>query len=145
MQAEYYSMLGMGIALYFTGFMIELPPHRWNLPTFLDSCKHAFLVGIIPFVFFTVINYRHLFIKDIVRDFNTDAHSSSPEQAEKLVRIVSQLKKEELSIYPSQFVYAESDGNYVVFHLNVNNQIRKKIIRNSISNILILEAWSLPV
>jgi hypothetical protein len=128
-------LLGMGIALYFIGFLMELPAHRWNLLTFLDSCEHAFLVGIIPFAFFTVINYRHLFVTDIVRNFNPDAHSSSVEQQEELIRIGSRLKKEELNIFPSQFVYAESDGNYVVFHLNVNNQIQKKIIRNSISNI----------
>lgn len=62
-------LLGMGIALYFIGFLMEVPGKRWNLPTILDSCLHAFLVGIIPFMFFTVINYRHLFATDMVRDF----------------------------------------------------------------------------
>jgi hypothetical protein len=128
-------LLGMGIALYFIGFLMEVPGKRWNLTTLLDSCFHAFLVGIIPIVFFTVINYRHLFVTDIVRDFNPGTDSSSPEQSEKLIRIGSQLKKEELNFYPSQFVYAESDGNYVVFYLNTDKQVQKKIIRNSISNI----------
>ena len=52
-----------------------------------------------------------------------------------MIRIASQLNKEELSFYPSQFIYAEADGNYVVFYLNINNQIQKKIIRNSINTI----------
>ena len=125
----------MGAALYFMGFLMESPGLRWNLETFLDSCKHAFLLGIIPFGFFTVINYRYLFVKDIVRDFNPDTNSPLGEQPEELIRIGSQLKKEELSFYPSQFVYATSDGNYVVFHWLENNQVKSKLIRNSISNI----------
>jgi Response regulator of the LytR/AlgR family len=32
-------------------------------------------------------------------------------------------------------MYAESDGNYVVFYLNKNNLVKKEIIRNSINNI----------
>jgi DNA-binding LytR/AlgR family response regulator len=55
--------------------------------------------------------------------------------SEDLIQISSQLKKEELSFYPSQFLYAESDGNYVVFYLNINNLVKKEIIRNSINSI----------
>lgn len=125
----------MGIALYFYGFLFEIPAQRWNLPTFLDSIEHAFLVGIIPFMFFTSVNYRHLFTADSIINFNPVNNSLTTEQSEELVRIGSQLKKEELNIYPSQFIYAESDGNYVVFYIHSDNQVRKKMIRNSISSI----------
>jgi hypothetical protein len=128
-------LLGMGIAVYFLGFLVELPAQRWNWATFIDSCLRIFLIGIFPFAFFTVLNYQYLFVTDIVRNFNHDPDSSSPEPSEALIRINSQLKKEELNFYPSQFIYAESDGNYVIFHLYIDKQIRKKIIRNSISNI----------
>ncbi len=130
-----YILLGMGIALYFAGFFVEIPAHRWNLTTFLDSCSRAFLVGIIPLAFFSIINYRYLFVTDIIRNYSPDVQTSSPEQTEQLIRIDSQLKKEELSFYPSQLLYAESDSNYVVFHLKIGDQVQKKIIRNSISNI----------
>ena len=40
-----------------------------------------------------------------------------------------------MKFYSGQLIFAESDGNYVIFHLNVDNQIRKKTIRNSIGNI----------
>jgi hypothetical protein len=128
-------LLGMGLAVYFMGFLMEKPDHRWNPGTVLDSVIHAFLLGMIPFLFFTATNYRHLFAAEVVKKFNPDTISSSREEPEKLIRIGSRLKKEELSIYPSQFVYAEADGNYVVFYLNLNNQIQKKIIRNSINTI----------
>jgi DNA-binding LytR/AlgR family response regulator len=54
---------------------------------------------------------------------------------EELIHIESKLKKEELSFFPSQFIYAESDGNYVTFHLDIQGKTREVMIRNSISNI----------
>jgi hypothetical protein len=128
-------LLGMGITVYFLGFLIEEPGDRWNLATFLDSVGHAFLLGMVPFLFFTATNYRHLFATELVRNFNHDPLPPTSEEPESLIKIASRLKKEDLSINPDQFVYAESEGNYVVFYLLINNQIHKKIIRNSINNI----------
>ena len=57
------------------------------------------------------------------------------EVAREKIQIESKLKKETLEFYPGQFLYAESDGNYVVFYLKQENEIRKKVIRNSISEV----------
>ena len=129
------SLFCMGLTIYFSGFIMENPDHRWNLPTFFNSLIIASLIGIIPFLFFSIINYRYLFVTDILENFNTELNSLMSEKSELLVRIGSQLKKEELEFYPGQFIYAESDGNYIVFHLNVENQIKKRVNRNSNSNI----------
>ena len=129
------SLLCMGLTIYFSGFIIEPPGNRWNLPTFFNSLLIASLIGIIPLLFFTIINYRSLLVTDILKNFNTEIDSITSEKSEALVRIGSQLKKEELEFYPGQFIFAESDGNYIVFHLNVDSQIKKRVIRNSISNI----------
>ena len=130
------SLIGMGIAVYFSGFLLEAPIQRWNLNTFFDSVISAFLIFVVPLSFFSVINYRYLLVSDIIKQFNTSStYLTSSGESEELIRIVSQLKKEELSFYPNQFIYAESDGNYTAFHLKLGNQIRSRIIRNSISNI----------
>ena len=129
------ALLGMGVIVYLSGFFLETPGSRLNLLTFFDSLFSAFLIGIIPFAFFSIINYQYLFVSDIVKNFSTDINSLTPQRSEELIRIESQLKKEELAFYPSQFIYAESDGNYVIFHLIIESQIKSKIIRNSINNI----------
>jgi hypothetical protein len=129
------SLIGMGITVYFSGFLLEPPSQRWNLITFFDSLLSAFLIFVVPLSFFSIINYRYLMVSDIIKQFNTEAYSKSSGEPEELIRIESQLKKEELSFYPNQFIYAESDGNYTTFHLKLENQIKRKIIRNSISNI----------
>ena len=126
----------MGITVYFAGFLIETPgSSRWNLSTFLNSLTMIYLIGIIPFGFFTLINYRYLFSIEFIEYYNQLYTKPGQEQQKEILQIASQLKKEELSFYPEQFVYAESDGNYVWFHLIVEGQMQKKMVRNSISNI----------
>lgn len=127
------ALLGTGVAIYFSGFLLEVPDSRWNLATFINSVTIGFLIGLIPFLFFTIINYRYLFVADIEKSYHTDpVKEDGPEEK---VHIISQLKKEELEFSPDQFIYAESDGNYIVFSLMIENQVRKRIIRNSINNI----------
>ena len=127
---------GMGIGIYFLGFLIEAPSNRWNLATFSDSCLKGFMIGVIPFAFFSFSNYRHLILDETVRTYGADKNAQdSGELRMEKIRIGSKLKKEELSFYPGQFIYAESDGNYVVFCIEDGQNVRKEIIRNSISNI----------
>lgn len=122
-------LFGMGLTIYFAAFIIEEPASRWNFATFFDSVKNAFLIGIIPFLFFTVINLSQ---REIVR---TVVQQNGITPGEELIQINSQLKKETLSFYPSQLIYVESESNYVNFHLHNNNKTQIKVIRNSISEI----------
>jgi len=126
----------LGIAIYLFGFIIESSAPRWNIPTFLNSFVAALLTGIIPLAFFSSVNYRYLFPERINHnEGHIPATGLEPQTPEDLIQINSQLKKEELSFYPSQLLYAESDGNYVVFYLTMNGVVKKEIIRNSIYNI----------
>lgn len=129
------ALLGMGVTIYFAGFLLEVPGSRWNLPTFLNSVITGFLIGLIPFLFFTLINYRYLFVTEIEKSYSNSSETFNPEKPADKIRIASQLKKEELEFFPGQLIYAESDGNYIVFYLDIENQVKKKIIRNSISSI----------
>ena len=127
---------GIGIAVYFLGFIIEEPADRWNFATFFNSIKGAFMFVIIPLILFTSMNFRYWFAVDEVwYRSNTPENAPSAELSEELININSRLKNEELSFYPGEFIYAESDGNYVNFYLNRNNQIKKEVIRNSINSI----------
>jgi hypothetical protein len=122
-------LFALGVVIYFAAFILEEPANRWNFPTFFDSVKNGFLIGIIPFLFFTALNYLHWISPEV------SYNSFSPDIAvtEEPIQISSQLKKESLSFYPSQFIYAESDSNYVNFYLISGDKVQKKVIRNSIT------------
>ncbi len=130
------ALLIAGLVTYFAAFALELPADRWNFATLFNSVKRTFLVGVIPFVFFTSFNIRRLLSGDQLM-LAADDKEKAPtgDTAETYISIESQLKKEELGFYPSQFIYAESESNYVNFYFLQNNKVQKEIIRNTISNI----------
>jgi len=126
----------LGLSIYFLGYLIETSGNRFNISTFLNSYVSGCLIGIIPLAFFSSVNYRYLFTPVGSRNpAGSDAETSYPGKNEEPVRIISQLKKEELNFYPVEFLYAESDGNYVIFYLNKEGLLKKEMIRNSINNI----------
>jgi hypothetical protein len=129
-------LLGFGVAVYFAAFFIEEPADRWNFSTFFDSLSKASLIAIIPLGFFILINVRYWFAAEQVWLAPSLAGAEiKSEPAEKEMLITSQLKKEELRLFPSEFVYAESEGNYVNFFLWKERKVQKVVIRNSITNI----------
>lgn len=124
----------LGIAIFFAAFLIEPPADRWNAETFLHSVSAAFLVGLLPFLFFTALNYRYLLYRGFEPDY-PDAGKTLSQVPEEKIHINSSLKKESLSFYPGHLLFAESEGNYVVFHLMQDEKVRKEMIRNSIGSI----------
>lgn len=126
-------LAGLGIIIFLIGQLIEPVGHKPKIVSLLNSCKYGFLLGIMPFAFFSAINYRYLFPQH--DDEYVRISNSGTPPPEDLINISSQLKKEELKFYPSEFLYAESDGNYVIFYLIRNELVKKEIIRNSINNI----------
>ena len=128
-------LISMGIFIYLSGFVMEAPADRWNLSTFSSSMFYGILIGLVPFSFFTLINYRYLNTTEVIENFTPTSNAFKGVQPESLILIPSQLKKEEVSFYPQELLYAESDGNYVVFYLMINGQIQKRMVRNSMNNI----------
>lgn len=126
-------LLGGGVAPFLLGYFIEGPSYRWNLPTFSDSFIRAILIGCIPILPFTLLNFRYLHTKDIEQEFKPEVQEDAI--SEQPVQIVSQLKRENLKFYPNRLLYAESEGNYVAFYILTDGKVEKTMIRNSISNI----------
>lgn len=128
-------LTAIGIVIYFTAFVVEPPAERWNFRTFFDSMLHAFLIGILPFAFFTLSNLNHLFTKKNLPARDRFTSGSFENAGEERIIINSSLKKERLEFFPSQFLFAEADGNYIAFHLLYDEGLKKAVIRNSISEI----------
>jgi len=81
------------------------------------------------------INIRFAFTPEIFQEFQIKRQYKQEETTEELIHIKSKAKKEELSFLSDEFIYAESEGNYVVFHLVKQEKTFEVIIRNSIREI----------
>lgn len=128
-------LLGLGVIIYFMGFLIEPPADRWNFATFLNSCKYAFLIGLLPIGFFSAINFSYLVSKSVHFHETSFTDPAVVNTQQEKIQIKSKLKKEKLSFFPDQLLYAESDGNYVNFYISHSEGVKKGIIRNSMNNI----------
>jgi hypothetical protein len=125
----------IGVAAYFAGFIVENRGSRWNLATFFDSFTRAVLIGVIPVLFPSLLNIRFAFTPEVFQEYQRRVQNSQKATAAELIHIQSKAKKEELSFLPDELIYAESEGNYVVFHLIREEKTSEVIIRNSIRNI----------
>ena len=125
----------IGISVYFAGFMLEAHSNRWNFSTFIDSFYRSVLIGIIPVILPSLLNIRYAFAPQNFQSYENKWQDKSKEVPEKLIHISSKAKKEHLSFYPSEFIYAESRGNYVIFHLIKQDKSVEVSIRNSITEI----------
>jgi hypothetical protein len=126
-------LLAIGLTIFLIAFIIEPPTSgsRWNWATFLNSCMYAFLIFIIPFAFFSTVHYKFLFLnfESTLKDFQNE------KQQLLTVHIRSKLKKESLSFKSDELLFATAEGNYVIFNLFQEEEVKKIPIRNSISNI----------
>ncbi len=128
------TLLAAGLGAYLAGFILEEPANRLNLATLTDSASSAFLMGLIPFGFFTAINFRSWLLGESYQQ--APGHAQDPAAPpEELINIASQLKGESLSFFPFEFLYAESEGNYVNFFLWRHDKVHHEVIRNTINNI----------
>jgi DNA-binding LytR/AlgR family response regulator len=93
------------------------------------------MVGIIPVVLPSLLNIRYAFARETFKSYENKWKNKTNEIPENLITIKSKAKKEHLSFYPDEFIYAESKGNYVVFHIIQQDKPIEATIRNSISEI----------
>ncbi|MCF8236355.1 MAG: LytTR family transcriptional regulator [Bacteroidales bacterium] len=128
-------LTSIGISAYFAGFIMESNVSRWNFSTFFDSFYRSVLIALIPVVFPSLLNIRYAFEQLSFRTYENKWQNKSGEVPEKLININSRAKKEHLSFYPDEFIYAESKGNYVNFHLIRQEKSVEVTIRNSITDI----------
>jgi hypothetical protein len=127
--AVLFVLTGLGTYIYWMGFWVEGPQGRLNFRTFFDSCRITFLLGLLLYAFLNASNLVAFVSSENGKDKEGDAEQES------LIEIKSRLKNENLKFYPSQFIYAVSDGNYVVFYLKKEEEIVKMVIRNSMNEV----------
>ena len=131
--AMIFILLGIGLGIFIIQYFIDPHIPQWTFSNLLSSVKNAYLIASLPLLFSLIINISHKTHHGSVRQ--KMSLPTAVEVAREKIQIESKLKKETLEFYPGQFLYAESDGNYVVFYLKQENEIRKKVIRNSISEV----------
>lgn len=126
-------LTGIGISAYLAGFIMEPTDSRWTFSTFFDSFTRSVLVAVFPVILPSLLNIRYAFATETFQYIDLTNQTTTNQHV--LINIESKAKKENLSFYTNEFIYAESNGNYVIFYLIQEENTVKVSIRNSISEI----------
>lgn len=121
------NLVALGVCVYILGYLIEGPAGRLNFFTFFDSLRITLLLGCIPYLFAIATNLGTL----------STPRLSPPDTYAKTIsiHIVSRLKNESLTFQEDEFLYAESDGNYINFFLYRGEVVQSYMIRNAMSDV----------
>ncbi|NND52314.1 MAG: LytTR family transcriptional regulator [Flavobacteriaceae bacterium] len=133
--------LSLSAANYFySGYAFDAG-YAFNPGNFLIVLLYTFLVAIIPAI--TIILYKQLFvykkvIKEVARMDSEIVKRNGieiPDNFQKKISFSSESKNDTLQIYPHEFKFLRSSGNYLEIFYTEGAQAKKKLIRNSISKL----------
>ena len=133
--------LSLATANYFySGYVFEAG-YGFHLQSFLLVLLYTCLVAIIPAI--AIILYKQLFVyKKVIREVaKMDSEIvrrngiQIPEEFKEQIEFISESKKDSLRIFPHEFLFLMSSGNYLEVYYLESENVRKKLIRNSISRI----------
>ena len=107
---------------------------QYNLITFLFI---TISVGIFPTIFFTIYVEKYLLNKHdlISRELTGKIQRTDNESHSEKVNIVSDNNADLLTLNLQDFICVVSEGNYANVFYQDNNEIKKKLIRNSLSKL----------
>ena len=94
-------------------------------------------VGIIPTLFMIYFIEKNLARKNkhIATNFNKNIQYRTSTSENPKIKLLSQNKDETIIIELTQLICIKSEGNYLKVFFNLENEIKSKLIRNSIKNI----------
>jgi hypothetical protein len=149
--AVFVCLFDVGFSIWLAAFFIEPPAERGDLATFLNSMSYAFLLGIIPFLILGALSWRGAKgVSMVMHPDNSSGvmhpdnpagvmhqktGSSEPQNPgiatpQKPVVLQSRSVQETLSLSPERLLFAESEGNYTVFHVTAGpGNVRKDSYR----------------
>ncbi len=108
--------------------------NQYNLLSFLLI---TIAVGIFPTVFLIIYFEKYFYDKHaIIADKLTDiVHTAITKNNKQILKILSDNAKDEIIIELEHFLCIRSEGNYIHVFFIENNQINKKLIRNSLTKV----------
>ena len=129
----------------FLGYYMECSPENAGWDSFLLSFYLAFIrtyaVGIFPVTVLTAISYGIFLKRNLAKALENNKkleqrpEAPNPEIADRLITIVSPSNNNDFSFRLNDLLFIMADGNYVEFHMESENTVKREIKRNTLRHI----------
>jgi hypothetical protein len=138
-------LISATISNAFLGYYMECVPEMAGLKGFWLSLYLAFIrtyaVGIFPVTVLTAISYSIFLKRNLTKALENNKkldarpETKDPEVADKIVTIVSPSNNNDFSFRLNDLLFIMADGNYVEFHMESENTVKREIKRNTLRHI----------
>lgn len=131
----------IGVFIY-NNFWTNFENFTWTALVNIGSV--TLLSAVIPVIISTILLENWLLRRNLnkarkmqqsVNNAAANMPSSLTNDSENILTLYSETKGEWLKIRPSDIIFLETTDNYVTIHFKEKNQIKKKLIRNTLTNI----------
>ncbi|MBI3136185.1 MAG: LytTR family transcriptional regulator [Bacteroidetes bacterium] len=140
-------LISVGIANAFVGTYLECRPLTNGTVNFwweiYQDFIHTYAVGIFPVMVLTAISYSIFLKRNLAKaiENNKNLNLRLEEQPvskvaeDQLVTIVSPANNNDFSFRLNDLLFIMADGNYVEFHMESEDAVKREIRRNTLSHI----------
>ncbi len=126
----------MGIGAFLIRNIIYDNPYNFSLKYFIEEIFHAWLIGGVFYLFYTVVNYyrfSNLEIKET--KLANEAHHKVRTDIVNTVPIKTHVKSDKFDLDLNKFLIAKADGNYVEIYSENKDEIDKNLVRLSLKDL----------
>lgn len=126
----------IGLANFLIRDLIYDSLSNWTLLSLWEEVKNAFLTGII--LIYTLLTANYIWLQSRYQEGASNIRSNKNNDlniSDSVFILEGDGKEERLSMKVSEFIFAKSEGNYVLIYHQPNDIVEKKMIRSTISHI----------
>ena len=127
-------LIVIGVGQYLIRDLIYDNPNNWSLQYLSEEVRNAFMIGILFILILVPLNHNRLQAKNARRAMGI--HNLQPTVTRKQpLFIKTQLKQDDFTLEPSEFLFAIADRNYVEIHTLQNGALQKSLKRISLRSL----------
>ncbi len=124
--------IAIGNTLYTPFLSVD---NHLTLASFFSMIVYTMLIGVVPVAFFVITDYNRLLKRHLAESQLLQLNETIPQKEGNTKHLSILTENEEITIFPDQLLYIESEGNYV----NIVNwqelKVEKKLHRGTLKHL----------
>jgi hypothetical protein len=128
-------LLFVGIAQFLIRDLIYINAENWSMKYLLEEVRNTFLVGGVFIIISVPLNFYRMKAGNSKRASSLPNYSAI-ETPKKILSLSTKVKSEAFNLNLDDFLFARSEGNYLVFIIKKGTQTKKVLKRLSINDLM---------
>lgn len=131
-------LLTIAVVNWFYNINVQNVTKKAPIISFLEMISFTFSLSFFPTFIYMYLSEKYFREKRVKtsESLMTERISTKKIKTKKEVIVFGNNKDEKISFILDDLIYISSQGNYASFFINTNNEIKERILRNTLNNII---------